>query len=66
MSMLEGLIQEAITLTFEARVTAYLDACRQLMGLRLEPGWSFCNLFLVKDAYAFMLESAGGLHRRGG
>lgn len=59
LEMMDGLLKEAITLTFESRVAAYLDASRKLMAHRLDPGWSFVNLFLVKDAYAFMLESVG-------
>ncbi|KAK9858891.1 hypothetical protein WJX84_005283, partial [Apatococcus fuscideae] len=57
---LERLLREAVKASFEARQAAYDDEVRKLMDKRLEKGWSFSTLFLVKDSLAIMLE-AGGL-----
>ena len=32
---------------------------RKLMASRLEPGWNFSTLYLIKDSLAIMLEAAG-------
>lgn len=32
---------------------------RKLMARRLEPGWNFSTLYLIKDSLAIMLEAAG-------
>lgn len=32
---------------------------RKLMARRLDPGWNFSTLYLIKDSLAIMLEAAG-------
>jgi hypothetical protein len=59
MAELETFIKESVRLSFESRQTAYENEVRRLMATRMEPGWSFPNLFLVKDSLAIMLEAAG-------
>jgi hypothetical protein len=41
------------------RVWCWLRQVRRLMGRRMDAGWSFSTLFLVKDSLAIMLEAAG-------
>ena len=48
-----------------ARTRACAPGCcaalqvKRLANERLEPGWSFASLYLVKDSLALMMEGAG-------
>ncbi|KFM24624.1 Trafficking protein particle complex subunit 10 [Auxenochlorella protothecoides] len=59
LEILEYLVREAVMLTFEARTGAYQEEIRRHMSNRLEVGWTFTPLFLIKDSLAVMLEAAG-------
>ncbi|KAA6429506.1 MAG: TRAPPII tethering factor, partial [Trebouxia sp. A1-2] len=56
---LEQLLKAAVKTSFETRAAAYEEEVRKLMARRLEPGWNFSTLYLIKDSLAIMLEAAG-------
>mmetsp|Transcript_23884 Transcript_23884/g.66233 ORF Transcript_23884/g.66233 Transcript_23884/m.66233 type:complete len:1100 (-) Transcript_23884:40-3339(-) len=56
---LEAFLKASVAASFEARQAAYEEEVRRLMSARMDPGWSFPTLFLVKDSLAIMLDAAG-------
>ncbi|GMH45221.1 hypothetical protein BSKO_13178 [Bryopsis sp. KO-2023] len=52
-------LKDCVKASFQTRQAAYEEEVRKLMIRRLEPGWNFSTLYLVKDSLALMLTVMG-------